>query len=171
MHVEVKRCKYCAETFSTDKKLLKHARKNHEASSKVNCGNCNTPFKTKKSLSVHKAKQICKAITNKSTIQFESNNSDRDGEEISAHQGPIIGCAGTSKNSLEIFKCDKCPKKYISERGHRGHLLKHKAVSVQPSLVLNDCEESEEQLVYYDEAGLDILKHGIEGSDFFVVDT
>ena len=54
IHLDVKKCDACGESFSTEKKLAKHKNKVH-STTEIRCENCNGVFKNKKSLGVHKA--------------------------------------------------------------------------------------------------------------------
>ena len=202
MHVEVRRCKSCHETFSTEKKLSKHITKYHKASTGIECGNCSTIFKNKKSLSVHKAKQICitksekkadkteNAVTEFEETEYEAENIEgsltplqHTNESLHQHFEMHIEVIDNEEETYvknivtdtiqeKIFQCEACPKIFQSKRGLWGHKETHKDLKVQPTLVSEDSnpEEHLEQIVYYDDDALNILQHGIEGSDYFVAD-
>ena len=101
MHDEVRRCKSCHETFSTEKKLSKHITKYHKASTGIECGNCSTIFKNKKSLSVHKAKQIC--ITKSEKKADKTENAVTEFEETEYEAENIEGSLTPLQHTNESF--------------------------------------------------------------------
>ena len=198
MHVEVKRCVLCIETFSTERKLLKLIIRNHRAGQEIKCGICSTVFRNKKSYSVHKAKRICTTkeknkADEKVTVNMESvveedteydqeKNKSLDNIGTNEKHESDRHCAGSSNNafsSLEVkvskktFPCENCAKVYKSDRGLRGHKQTHKILNAKTAIVSNDLkedEEVEEVWYYHDDHASNIIIDGAEGTDYFVMD-
>ena len=182
MHIKVKRCDSCIQTFSTGKKLLKHKMRFHGNGEVIKCEMCMTVFKTRKSYSVHKSKKICSS-RERSTIQFESIDIDEEDEEETLKKTDACEISGEKGSdvpkkdctSKKIFQCEKCPKSFKSDRGLRGHKLNHKNLDLQTSIAqsvsVDDDDAKEEQIVYYDcEDAANILRDGVEGVDYVVID-
>ena len=153
IHLDIKKCDICGESFSTEKKLVKHKKQVH-STTEIRCENCNGVFKNKKSLGVHKAKKVCSALTREGTDETENKEN-----------------CSKRKNQSEVrkmYQCEECPKIYKSDRGLRYHKQGHRFLKTQKeeqggrnvNNILSD--------VILD--ATNIVGNGVEGIDYFVLE-
>ena len=141
----------CGESFSTEKKLAKHRGRMH-SSTEIKCDGCNSTFKNKKSLGVHKAKKVCPAMVGKGAGESRNKNSKDHEKE-------------NDQSERKTYKCKLCPKVYLSDRGLRYHKQGHMLVST-----LSGKQEDKAVDKLCDIIVDSTNTIGVEGIDYYVVD-